>query len=134
VRRIVVVAVVALIIGGAAWALWPGTKWPQSFCGPVVRVVGADADAIAKSFGHPEPTLTSTQEDQVATLAHDVQLAEAAAPTAQLRAELNLYLSQLGGTLSTLTVSNAYSQFDQHSRTQLRACGITPTPSVSRGS
>ncbi|HUZ39949.1 MAG TPA: hypothetical protein VMU68_00955 [Acidimicrobiales bacterium] len=125
-RRIVVAAVAAFVIGGAAWALWPATKWPQVFCAPVVRVVGADAVPIAKSFSHPEPTLTATQEDEVATLAHDVQLAEAAAPTAQLRAELNRYLAELGVKLSTLTVTDAMGQFDQHARTQLRACGVRP--------
>lgn len=128
-RRIVVVAVVALVIGGATWALWPATKWHLSFCAPVVRVVGADAVAIAKSFSHPAPTLAAPQVDQVATLAHDVQLAEATAPTAQLRAELNRYLAELGAVLSTDTVSNAISQFDQQARTQLRACGVTPTGS-----
>lgn len=125
-RRLVLVSLVVVVAGIATWALWPGTKWPQSFCGPVVRVVGSDADAIAKSFSHPKPTLTAAQEDQVATLAHDVQLAEAAAPTTQLRAELNRYLAELGAKLTTNSVSNAFSQFDQLARTQLRACGVRP--------
>ena len=65
--------------------------------------------------------------DQVATLMHDVQLAEANAPTAQLRAELHRYLGELGGVLSTNIVTYSMSQFDSESVTQLRACGITPT-------
>ena len=125
-RRAALVAVVALIIGGVAWALWPATTWPRAFCAPVVRVVGADADAIAKSFSHPESTLTVAQEDEVDTLLYDVTLAVGAAPTAQLRAELNRYRAELGVVLSTNIVTNAMSQFDQQARTQLRACGVTP--------
>ena len=125
-RRIVVVALVAIVIGGAAWALWPTTKWPKAFCAPVERVVGADADAIARSFSHSELTLTVAQEDQVDKLMYDVTLALGTVPTAQLRAELDRYLTELGVVLSTLTVTDAMSQFDQHARTQLRACGLTP--------
>ncbi|MBW4079307.1 MAG: hypothetical protein HIU84_12525 [Acidobacteria bacterium] len=128
-RRIVVVALVAIVIGGAAWALWPATKWPHAFCTPVVRVVGVDADAIARSFSHPEPTLTVAQEDQVNKLMYDVTLAEGAAPTAQLRAELNRYLAELGVVLSTNIVTDSMSQFDQQARSQLRACGVTPISS-----
>ena len=125
-RRPVIVSLIVVVTGAATLALWPRTKWPQSFCGPVVRVVGADADAIAKSFSHPQPTLTATQEQQVATLAHDVQLVVAAAPTAQLRGELNRYLAELGGKLSTNSVSNALSQFDGLASRQLSACGVRP--------
>jgi hypothetical protein len=39
---------------------------------------------------------------------------------------LSRYLAELGVVLSTLTVTDAMSQFDQHARTQLRACGLTP--------
>lgn len=126
-RRAIIAIVLVLVVAGAAWALWPSTKWPSAFCVPVVRVVGADADPIAKSFSHPSPTLTAKQMDQVATLMHDVQLAEANAPTAQLRAELHRYLAELGGVLSTNIVTYSMSQFDSESVTQLRACGITPT-------
>ena len=125
-RRLVVVALVVIVIGGAAWALWPATKWPQAFCTPIERVVGADADAIARSFSHPEPTLTVAQEDQVNKLMYDVTLAVSAVPTAQLRAELNRYLAKLGVVLSTNIVTDAMSHFDQQARTQLRACGVTP--------
>jgi hypothetical protein len=125
-RRLVVVALVVIVIGGAAWALWPATKWPHAFCAPVERVVRADANAIARSFSHPEPTLTVAQEDQVNKLMYDVTLAVGAAPTAQLRAELNRYLADLGVVLSTNIVTDAMSHFDQQARTQLRACGVTP--------
>ena len=117
---------VALVVGGASWALWPATTWPRAFCTPVARVIGVDADAIAKSFSHPEPMLTTAQEDQVAKLMYDVTLAAGAAPTAQLRAELNRYLAELGVVLSANIVTDAMSNFDLRARTQLRACGITP--------
>ena len=91
-----------------------------------MRVVGADADAIAKSFSHPEPTLTVAQEDRVDKLMYDVTLAVGAAPTAHLRAELNRYLAELGVVLWTNIVTDAMSHFDQQARTQLRACGVIP--------
>jgi hypothetical protein len=125
-RRIVVVALIGVVIVGAAWVLWPATKWPQAFCAPVERVVGPDADAIARSFSHPEPTLTMAQEDQVNKLMYDVTLAVGAVPNAQLRTELNGYLAELGVVLSTNIVTNAMSHFDEQARTQLRACGVTP--------
>jgi len=125
-RRTIIVIVLALVVAGAAWALWPATKWPSAFCIPVVRVVGVDADTIAKSFSHPSASLTAKQVDQVATLLHDVQLAEANAPTAQLRSELNRYIAELSGKLTNLTVSDAFSRFDEGARTQLRACGLQP--------
>jgi hypothetical protein len=58
-------------------------------------------------------------------LMYDLTLAVGHAPTTQLRAELHEYLSELGGVLSTAVVTDALSQFDQHARTQLSACGIT---------
>jgi len=116
----------AFLIGGAAWAIWPTTRWPRSFCAPVVRVVSADADAISISLSHPAPSLTSTQQNQVATLLHDVRLSDVNAPTAQLQSELNRYLAQLGVTFSTQSVTDAMSQFDRQARTQLRDCGVTP--------
>jgi hypothetical protein len=125
-RRVALVTFVALVIGGAVWALWPGTTWPQSFCVPVVRVVGVDADAIAKSLSHPELTLTVAQEDQVDKLVYDVTLAVGTVPTAELRGELNRYLAELDVVLSTNTVTDAMSKFDEQARTQLRACGVTP--------
>jgi hypothetical protein len=126
VRRGSVVALALLIIGGLTWVLWPATSWPETFCAPVVRVVGADAGAIAKSFSHPATTLTVAQEDQVNKLMYDLTLAVGAAPTAQLRSELHRYLAQLGAVLTTNVVTDAMSQFDLQARTQLRACGVTP--------
>jgi hypothetical protein len=128
-RRVVLIAVVALVIGGAAWAFWPAAKWPQSFCAPVVRVVGGDADAISMSFSHPERSLTVAQDDQLNKLMYDITLAVGAAPTAQLRAELNNYLTELGVVLSTNIVTDAMSNFDLQARTQLSACGVTPVGS-----
>lgn len=125
-RRIFVVAVVVAIVGGVAWAFWPATKWPQAFCAPVERVIGADADPIARSFSHSEPTLTVAQEDRVNTLMYDITLALGAAPTAQLRTELQRYLAELGVVLSTNIVTDAMSNFDLHARNQLGACGVTP--------
>jgi hypothetical protein len=128
-RRIATLALVVIVIGGAAWALWPATKWPQSFCAPIVRVVGTDAAAIARSFGHPEPTLTAAQDDRVDNLMYDITLAVGAAPNAELLAELNRYRSELGVVLSTTVVMDAMSQFDEQARTQLRACGTVPVGS-----
>ena len=125
-RKAVIAFISAIVIGGAAWAFWPTTKWPRSFCAPVVRAVSADADAISISLSHPAPTLTITQQNQVATLLHDVRLADVNAPTAQLQLELNRYLAQLGVTFSTQSVTDAMSRFDQQARTQLRDCGVNP--------
>ncbi len=125
-RRAVIVAALALVVAGVMWALWPATKWPEAFCGPVNRVVGADAVMISQSFSRPEPTLTTTQRRQVSILLHDVQLAAVAAPTHQLRSELNRYRKDIDGVISTTPVTNAMSQFDLHARTQLRSCAIVP--------
>jgi hypothetical protein len=126
-RRIILIVILALVIGGAVWALWPATKWPRVFCAPVVRVVRDDADPLAISLSHPGTVLTATQRQMVATLRRDVRLAEATAPTSQLRAELNFYLLELSNNPTPDSVSNAFSLFDQKARTQLRACGVTPT-------
>jgi len=128
-RRIAVIALVVVVIGGVTWALWPATRWPQSFCAPIVRVVGTDADAIAVSFGHPGTTLTATEDDQVDKLMYDITLALGAAPNASLQAELIRYRSQLGVVLSTTIVADAMSRFDEQARTQLSGCGITPVGS-----
>lgn len=126
-RRTIIVLVLALVVAGMAWALWPATRWPSAFCVPVVKVAGADADAIANSFTHhPSPALTTTQLEMVATLRADVRRAEVNAPTSQLRTELNRYLTELNGKLTNLTVSDALSRFDEGARTQLRACGLRP--------
>ncbi len=120
------VAVVALVIGGVAWALWPATTWPRTFCDPVERVIGADAGAITKSFGHSGSRLSVAQEFQVDKLMYDITLAVGAAPTTQLRAELNRYRAELGVVLSTNIVTDAMSHFNQQASTQLRTCGVTP--------
>jgi hypothetical protein len=115
-RRIAVVALVAIVIGGVAWAIWPATTWPQSFCAPIERVVGTDADVIARSFSHPEPTLTAAQDDQVHKLRYDITLAVSVAPNADLHAELIRYRSELGVLLSKTIVTDAMSQFRCHPR------------------
>jgi hypothetical protein len=128
-RTLVVVVFVALVVAGTAWAIWPATKWPQSFCAPIVRVIGADANPISVSFTHAEPTLTTAQEGLLNKLMYDLTLAEGAAPTAQLQTELHRYVAELGVVLSTQIVTNAMSQFDELARTQLRACGVTSSGS-----
>jgi hypothetical protein len=127
-RRLVLVVVVALVVGGAAWALWPATTWPRAFCVPVVRVVGADARAIVIYQMHNEHLpITPAEHKMVATLRADIVLAEEAAPTAQLRMELHNYVEQLHGIYTSMNVvTDAMGNFDQQARTQLRACGVTP--------
>ena len=132
-RRMVLVAVIALVIGGAAWALWPATVWPRAFCAPVVRVVGADARAIVTyQAANENLPLTPAEHKMVDTLRADIVLAEAVAPTTQLRRELRIYHSRLSDNPFThdpppmRVVGDAMSRFDQHARTQLRACGVTP--------
>ena len=94
----VLVVVVALVVGGEAWALWPATTWPRTFCAPVVRVVGADARAIVTSRAANENlAFTPAEHKMIAALQADIVLAEAAAPTAQLRLELRNYMKQLHG-------------------------------------
>ena len=127
----VLVVVVALVVGGAAWALWPATTWPRAFCAPVVRVVGADARAIVTYRAANENlAITPAEHKMVAALQADIVLAEAAAPTAQLRLELRNYVEQLHGIYTSMNgVTDAMSTFDQLARTQLRACGVTPVGS-----
>ena len=127
-RRIIFTAVIALVVGGAAWVLWPATTWPRAFCTPVVRVVGADVDTIAAYMSHNEPVaITPAEHKMVVTLRADIVLARAAAPTRQLRTELNLYHSRLSNDPSMNIVTDAMSQFDQKARTQLEACGVRPS-------
>ena len=127
----VLVVVVALVVGGEAWALWPATTWPRAFCAPVVRVVGADARAIVTSRAANENlAFTPAEHKMIAALQADIVLAEAAAPTAQLRLELRNYMKQLHGIYTSMNgVTDAMSTFDQLARTQLRACGVTPVGS-----
>lgn len=127
----VLVVVVALVVGGATWALWPATTWPRAFCAPVVRVVGTDARAIVtyKATNENLP-ITPAEQKMVAALRADIDLAEAAAPTEQLRLELLNYVEQLHGIYASMNVvTDAMSNFDQLARTQLRACGVTPAGS-----
>ena len=86
----------------------------------------ANSIAISFSHQHSSPVLTAAQLALVATLRADVRRAAVAAPTSQLRNELNRYHSELDGKLTNLTVTNAVSQFDEGARTQLRACGLRP--------
>ena len=104
-----------------------GHAVPSAFCTPVLRVVGVDADRLAASMNqHPGPVLTGAQLGLVATLRTDVRRALPTAPTPQLRRELDHYLFELDGTLTNLTVSDAFSRFDAEASTQLRACGVRP--------
>jgi len=66
------------------------------------------------------------QQGQVDTLMYDLTLAEGAAPTNQLRAQLHRYLAELGVVLSTTVVTDAMSNFDIQARTELGACAVTP--------
>lgn len=132
-RRLVLAVVVGLVVGGAAVALWPATTWPRAFCAPVVRVVGADARAIVTyQVANENSPLTPAEHQMVSTLRSDIGLAAAVAPTTQLRTELRLYYSRLSddpfthGPPPMRVVTDAMGRFDQHARTQLRACGVTP--------
>ena len=93
-----------------------------------MRVVGADARTIINYRAHNETVaITPAEHKMVATLRADIVLAEKAAPTAQLRSELRNYLERLHGIYTSMNVViDAMSNFDQHARTQLRACGVTP--------
>lgn len=129
-RRVVLVVVLALVVGGVAWALWPATKWPQSFCAPVTRVVGTDAIAmmnVDQHYGWQRPVASDPGGPaKVATLRADVLLAKSKAPTSQLRAELSTYASHVRSGDSMLTVTDALNIFDSRVHRQLEACGIKP--------
>lgn len=127
-KRLVLVVLVVLVVGGMAWTLWPATVWPQAFCAPVVRVVGVDARALVTYQAHNENLpITPAEHKIVATLREDIVLAEEAAPTAQLQTELRNYAEQLHGIYASMNVVyDAMNKFDERARTQLRACGITP--------
>lgn len=128
IRRIHLVVGVAIAAAGVAWATWPAATWPRAFCAPVVRVIGADARAIVTYQAQNENTpITPAEHKLVATLRADIVLAEAVAPTAQLRSEIRNHVVQLHGAYASMSVvSDVMSQFEQHARTQLRACGVTP--------
>lgn len=117
----------ALVIVGVAWALWPATKWPGAFCAPVVRVVSVDVNPLAISLAQPTRLPSANEIRMVARLRTDVRRALAAAPTSLLQRELSHYLFLLRSSRTSAGVSYAFSQFDQEARTQLRACGVTPS-------
>jgi len=129
-RRFVLVIVLALVVGGAVWAIWPSTTWPRAFCAPVVRVVSADARTIVFDTGGTgwklAPASIPGAQAAVAKLRADIELAKANAPTSQLRKELGVYFARLRSDPTMLPVTGAMSRFDATSHTQLRACGIRP--------
>ena len=134
-RRVILVAITALVIAALAWALWPATTWPRAFCAPVLRIVGSDASALfhqvqnKNGFVTPNKTGrdTPTEQKLVSTLRADVILAEGAAPTSQLRSELHTYAERLhGGRLSIGEWTLAMSTFDVKAGDQLGACGVVP--------
>ena len=130
-RRVILIAVTALLVGGVAWALWPATSWPRALCAPVVRVFDADARALAVyQVQNKSGVVTPTEYKLISTLRADVVLAEAAAPSSQLRSELHTYAEHLHGAhLSINEWTTAMSNFDVQVRNQLGACGVTPAAS-----
>lgn len=132
VRKVALVVPALAAAGAIAWALWPATSWPASFCRPVVRVVGSDADAIAavvhgQSLSANESApVTSADRALAALLARDISLADAHAPTAQLRNELTHYGRRLANVRTTGELTSAISHFDEEAATQLSSCGVTP--------
>ena len=129
-RRIALVIVLVLVVGGVAWAIWPATTWPRAFCAPVVRVVGTDARTIVVDTGGSgwklAPASIPGAQAAVARLRADIELAKANAPTSQLRKELGVYFARLRNDQTMLPVTSAMSQFDSQSHTQLEACGVKP--------
>ena len=131
-RRAAIVVSALAAAGAIAWALWPATSWPASFCQPVVRVVGGDADAIAVVIhdqglsANGNVPLSSGGRSLAALAAHDISLADAHAPTAQLHHELTDYGGRLARARTTDEVINAISHFDEKAATQLSSCGVTP--------
>ena len=119
-------------MGAIAWALWPATSWPASFCKPVVRVVGGDAKAIVAVVqdqslsANVNAPVTSAERALVALVTRDISLADAHAPTAQLRHELTDYGGRLAKARTTDEVTSAISHFDEEAATQLSSCGVTP--------
>ena len=124
VRKILLMVLAVAVVGAVAGTLWPATRWPASFCQPLIRVIGKDANAIVKDVGQNHnynlPVSASLHE----ALVTDVLLAEHRAPTAQLRRELSHYAYELGTSPSVLQTTDAMSNFDSRGGTQLRACGI----------
>ena len=125
-RKLLLLVLAFAVVGAVAWALWPATRWPASFCQPISRVTGKDANAIVKDVArhhnYNTPVVASLHE----ALVTDVLLAEHYAPTAQLRQELRHYAYELGRSPSEFQTTDAMSNFDARSSKQLGTCGITP--------
>ena len=129
------------IAGGTAWALWP-SSYPASFCKPIVRVVGNDANAFvryetvrqreilasdkgeldARLYNHP---LTARQRDLVEHLVTDARDAERYAPSTRLQDELRRYVTLLGKARTTKEASAALGHFDAVASYQLSGCGVS---------
>ena len=132
VRKVAVAIPTLAAMGAITWALWPATSWPASFCKPVVRVVGGDVNAIAavvhaqSMSSNVNAPVTSAERSLVALVTRDISLANAHAPTAQLRHELTVYGGRLEKARTTDEVISAIGHFDEEAATQLSSCGVTP--------
>jgi hypothetical protein len=136
-RRLVLAAVAALVVGVIVWAMWPATSWPRAFCAPVVRVIGTDTSALTYQLQNKNGVVTNksgittpTEHRMLSTLRADVVLGEADAPTSLLRSELLNYAQHLQGAQRSVSGwTTAMGIFDVQVGSQLRACGITPVSS-----
>ena len=109
---------------GLGLATTPGPAWPATFCRPINRVIGVAVDRIVTL--EPSPTSELPSEGMLLQLRKDIEAALAAAPTAELRAELVNCDTRIQAAGSTSQVDDALSQFDQLARTQLEGCGVRP--------
>jgi hypothetical protein len=134
-RRIALVVALVIVTVGIVWVVWPTTKWPLTFCNPVIRVVGTDAAAVLaiKTNGDWRRSVASTlgASEVVAKMRSDIADAIMTAPTSRLRLELNSYLIHASNFDSMLTVDSALNLFDHEARTQLEDCGVKPIGSGS---
>lgn len=92
-------------------------------------MVGGDADAIAAVIhdqGLSANGNVPLSSGGRSLAAHDISLADAHAPTAQLHHELTDYGGRLARARTTDEVINAISHFDEKAATQLSSCGVTP--------
>jgi hypothetical protein len=154
-RWIALAVVVAVAVSGAVYVFARTTRWPASFCRPIVRVVGGDAVALTRlpityptvvncvnvssSSGSRQrcqteppplpsgPTIASpVAADDLARLHRDTLLALNFAPTSRWRAELSQYVTQTVGSPRAFMFGGAMGNFDEFARTSLEACGIHP--------
>ncbi|MGH3733922.1 MAG: hypothetical protein ACRDVC_11240 [Acidimicrobiales bacterium] len=130
-RKYVASCVSIVVVVVIAWIAWPATSWPSTFCNPVVRVVGKDADAVTiyvskHHFNYNQLVKTTTPASMYDALLGDVTVATRQAPTEQLRRELTHYAFELNTSPTLNQTTDAMGHFDESVRTQLRACGITP--------